>query len=185
MISGLARGAQANISLALGVMRALPGKIKGALGSLGSLLYNAGAALISGLYNGIVSRLSGLLDKVRSMASDIAGAVKGALGVHSPSRVFAEIGDNLMRGLAQGIDRGAAMPRRALGGVADGLSLGAEAGFVGAMAGGGGTVVHEHYHVHVPGGSVLVGTLDEAARLLTPHVTRHQDRVAAQKGRGR
>ena len=98
-----------------------------------------------------------------------------------------------MAGLVQGIDEGTGSLERKLGEVTRSIgvspSLRVDSVLAGAGAAGrvapGHSVIHEHYHVHIPGGSVLVGTLDEAARVLSPHVTRHQGRVAARQGRGR
>ena len=60
---------------AVSLVRGLPGQITGALGSLGSLLYNAGAELIQGLINGITAKIGALKDKM----ADVANAVKGFL----------------------------------------------------------------------------------------------------------
>ena len=102
-----------------------------------------------------------------------------------------------MAGLVQGIDEGTGSLERKLGevtrsiGVSPSLAPSLRVDSALAVAGAAGgvaqrpSVVHEHYHVHMPGGSVLVGTLDEAARLLSPHVTRHQRRSDARRGRGR
>lgn len=78
-------------------------KITSAVGSLGSLLYDAGRAIMQGLLNGITGMLGGVLSKVRSIGSSIKTAVTGALGIHSPSTVMAEVGKNIMLGLGQGM----------------------------------------------------------------------------------
>ena len=98
-----------------------------------------------------------------------------------------------MAGLVQGIDEGTGSLERKLGEVTRSIGVSPSLRVDSALAvrrrswprRAGPSVIHEHYHVHIPGGSVLVGTLDEAARVLSPHVTRHQGRVAARQGRGR
>lgn len=52
-------------------VKALPGKIRSAIGNLGSLLFNAGKNVIQGLINGIASKLGALRDKAASAASTI------------------------------------------------------------------------------------------------------------------
>jgi hypothetical protein len=56
-------------------VRGLPGRITGAIGNLGSLLYNAGQNVISGLINGITSRLGAL----RAKAGEAASAIRDSL----------------------------------------------------------------------------------------------------------
>jgi len=83
----------------------IPGKITGAIGNLGSLLYNSGRDLIQGLLDGAGSLLTKMgtffLDKVPAF---IREPFKRALGIASPSRVFAGYGVNLGQGLIQGVD---------------------------------------------------------------------------------
>ena len=47
------------------------------------------------------------------------------------------------------------------------------------------TVIEEHYHTHLPGGSVYVGTLKDAARLLRPHLDREARHAERQQARRR
>jgi hypothetical protein len=61
------------ISNAVNLMRSLPGRILGAIGNFGSLLYNAGASLIRGLVNGI-SSAAGF---VGNIGSNIVNSVRG------------------------------------------------------------------------------------------------------------
>ena len=189
--NGIVSGVQSNVSRVVSFVASLPGRIVSAIGNLGSLLYSAGASLIQGLISGIEDRLSELWSKV----SSIAGRIRDLKGPLDYDRVLLRpAGQAIMAGLVQGIDEGTSGLERKLGEVTrsigvspslrvdSALALAGAAGPGRAMSPG---VVHEHYHVHIPGGSVLVGTLDEAARVLSPHVTRHQDRTAARKGRGR
>jgi TP901 family phage tail tape measure protein len=59
------------INMAVSVVRGLPGQIIGAVGNLGSLLYNAGQNVINGLINGISSRIGAIRDKMAEAASMI------------------------------------------------------------------------------------------------------------------
>ena len=175
---------------AVSFVASLPGRIVSAVGSLAGLLYNAGAELIGGLIRGIEDKLSALWGKV----SSIAGRIRDLKGPLDYDRVLLRpAGQAIMAGLVQGIDEGTVSLERKLGEVTRSIgvspSLRVDSALAVAGAAGGvaqrPSVVHEHYHVHMPGGSVLVGTLDEAARLLSPHVTRHQRRSDARRGRGR
>jgi hypothetical protein len=85
-------------------MTGVPGRIVGALGDLSGLLSDAGRALVDGFKNGIESALGGLLDKAHSMADKVKGVVSSALGIFSPSRVFHDIGINVVEGMVRGID---------------------------------------------------------------------------------
>lgn len=73
-------------------------------------MVQAGVDMVTGLVNGIL----GTQAKVREVISSLAGSVidqfKGMLGIHSPSRVFAQLGVFTMQGLAGGLDRGAGAP---------------------------------------------------------------------------
>lgn len=63
------------INSAVSFVRELPGKIIGAIGNLGSLLYDAGRNVIQGLINGI----SSMIGSLRSKMSDAASTIRGAL----------------------------------------------------------------------------------------------------------
>lgn len=82
----------------------LPGKITSAVSNFGSLLVQAGKDLIQGLINGIKSMASAAISAATDIASSVAGAVKGFLGIHSPSVVFDQIGQNIGQGLVNGLD---------------------------------------------------------------------------------
>lgn len=64
----------------------------------------AGKDLIEGLKNGIMEKVSGIINSVKEAAGMVIDAVKGVFGIHSPSRVFADIGRNLVLGLEKGFD---------------------------------------------------------------------------------
>lgn len=85
-------------------------------------LFSAGAALIKGLWNGISSMAGWIYSKISGFCSGIASKVRALFGIHSPSRVFAEIGGYLSTGLAQGITDKAKVPLRAVESMAKDLS---------------------------------------------------------------
>lgn len=81
------------------------GLLKG-LASIGMV----GQQLVEGLWNGIKNAGQWLYDKLSGWVSNILGWIKGFLGIHSPSKVFAdEIGKFIPPGITLGVEQ--AMPR--------------------------------------------------------------------------
>lgn len=72
------------------------------------LPYNAlvatGKNLINGLKAGLLSALNSALAAISNVCSKITAKAKAAFKEHSPSKVFAEIGKNLMLGLDKGME---------------------------------------------------------------------------------
>lgn len=69
-----------------------------------------GQQLVEGLWNGIKNAGQWLYEKLSGWVSDILGWIKGFLGIHSPSRVFAdEVGKFIPPGITLGVEQ--AMPR--------------------------------------------------------------------------
>lgn len=66
-------------------------------------LFSVGQNIIRGLWNGMKGVARGLMDFVGNLASKIVSTLKGALKIHSPSRVMAEIGMYTGQGLVNGI----------------------------------------------------------------------------------
>lgn len=66
---------------------------------------NAGKNLIDGLVNGIKNAKDAVVNKVKEICSGALDAVKNFFGIKSPSRVMATMGDYLMQGFTNGIDR--------------------------------------------------------------------------------
>jgi len=87
----------------LDYVRALPGRLISAVGSIGTLLFSAGKDLIRGLIDGI-KNMAG--NAARAARDAVSGAVQGAknfLGISSPSKVFMEIGEQSGQGLVVGL----------------------------------------------------------------------------------
>ena len=74
---------------------------------------NAGKDMIQGFFNGIKSKWGEVLAWLQAAIDAIPAWVKDALGISSPSKVFAEIGEQMMAGLAQGIN-GSKLPTVAI-----------------------------------------------------------------------
>ena len=67
-------------------------------------IIDIGKNIVSGIWEGIQSMASWIEDKVSGFVGGIVDNVKGVLGIHSPSRVFAGIGENMALGLGEGWD---------------------------------------------------------------------------------
>lgn len=66
-------------------------------------LFEIGQQLIAGLIRGVTDKLKALKDTVIGAASAVSNWFKEKLGIHSPSRVFAQFGGFMMQGLEGGI----------------------------------------------------------------------------------
>lgn len=93
------------VSDAVAQFRALPGKITGALGNLGGLLVSAGGDIVRGLIRGLQSQIPSLLGVAQGIADKVTSTVKGALGISSPSKVMAEVGEDTGEGFLLGLER--------------------------------------------------------------------------------
>ena len=63
-----------------------------------------GSNLFQGLKAGIANKVNEIGQEVSSWASGLLSDVKSFFGIHSPSTVFAGIGENLMLGLSKGLE---------------------------------------------------------------------------------
>ncbi len=82
------------------IMRAWP-----ALQALGGRFLGLGRHLLTGLVNGVLGGIPALVRAVMRAGGSIITGFKNRLGIRSPSRVFAEMGDYTMQGMGLGIGR--------------------------------------------------------------------------------
>jgi hypothetical protein len=75
------------------------------LSALPGRMLAIGQGIMSGLVNGISSGAAWVRDKIMGLASQVSDWFKNALGINSPSLVFAGFGGNITDGLAQGLDK--------------------------------------------------------------------------------
>ncbi|TDJ76974.1 phage tail tape measure protein [Pseudomonas putida] len=73
-----------------------------------------GGMIINGLIGGLTAGLGLVKDTITSLGESTIGWFKEKLGIHSPSRVFAELGGFTTEGLAMGVDAGAKAPLEAV-----------------------------------------------------------------------
>lgn len=75
-----------------------------------SVMKDVGQRIIDGITEGIKNGANVLKDALNWVTSAMPDWVRNALGIHSPSTVFAEIGKNISMGLARGIDDNMRLP---------------------------------------------------------------------------
>ena len=83
------------------IVSAIVSAFRGLMGSITSI----GVQIAQGVWQGISSMAGWLRSKVSSFFSGIVNSVKGLLKIHSPSKVFAEIGKFTMLGFAAGMEK--------------------------------------------------------------------------------
>lgn len=118
VMASFQRSINEKVSNVWNTFRDLPGRIINALGNLGSLLYSAGRDLVQGLINGIKDMTGSAINSVKDVAKSITNGMKSVLGIHSPSKVFANIGRDITAGMTQGIEQGTPDVTKALTGMA-------------------------------------------------------------------
>ena len=101
-------------SLASGLIQNLPTLIKQVPTIIAELvkgfitaipeIIGVGKQIIQGLWQGITSMGDWIGEKVSGFVGGLVDGVKGVLGIRSPSRVFAGIGENMALGLGEGWD---------------------------------------------------------------------------------
>lgn len=102
MVVSLVKGIAQNISqLVTSVLNMMATIAQTIWDSLPDII-EVGKNIVRGLWEGIKAMASWIGDKVSGFVGGLVDGVKGVLGIHSPSRVFAGIGQNMALGLGQG-----------------------------------------------------------------------------------
>ena len=105
-------GIELTVQLAFGLIKAIPqlvaklpeivAAIVTGLGKAVGAVFEIGKNIVTGLWEGIKSLGSWIADKVSGFFSGIIDGAKSLLGIHSPSTVFAGIGENMGLGIGMG-----------------------------------------------------------------------------------
>ena len=153
-------GVQLIVSLVKGLAQNLPELLRGTLALVDAIIsafldslpdiIEVGKDIVRGLWEGIKLMASWIGEKISGFVGGLVDGVKGVLGIHSPSRVFAGIGQNMALGLGQGFER---QMQRVSSGIQDAIPTptvdtvyNAAAGMVNGLALAGGGV----YRVEIP-----------------------------------
>lgn len=108
-------GIQLIVSLVKGLAQNLPELLRGTLALVDAIIsafldslpdiIEVGKDIVRGLWEGIKAMASWIGEKISGFVGGLVDGVKGVLGIHSPSRVFAGIGQNMALGLGQGFEK--------------------------------------------------------------------------------
>lgn len=82
----------------------LQSDVQSSLSGIGSWLYQAGVDLIQGMVNGVTAMASSLATAAMQAVNSAVQAAKSALGIHSPSAVFAQLGTQVGAGFVLGLE---------------------------------------------------------------------------------
>ncbi|MGW6151215.1 phage tail protein [Bacillus mycoides] len=102
LIAALIKGILSLIGAVLSAGVEIGGKIIDSLSKVN--LFDIGVNIVKGLINGIGSMIGSAVSAAKELGGSIAGAVKGILDIHSPSRVMRDLGIYTGEGLVKGID---------------------------------------------------------------------------------
>lgn len=103
IIKGLIDGIKSLLGDVTTTAKTIAENIKTVLDDLPGFLKAIGEDLINGLVQGIKAGFTWVTDHIGQLVELVVGTIKNLFGIHSPSTVFAEIGENLIAGLLQGI----------------------------------------------------------------------------------
>lgn len=78
-------------------------KVKNCIIQLPEEFKKIGQQMVEGLWSGIKSMFSWVMEKIKDFGRGIIDGMKEVLDIHSPSRVFADIGKNVVLGFGNGV----------------------------------------------------------------------------------
>jgi hypothetical protein len=107
-------------------------------------LFTMGQNIIQGLIDGFWDQADAIRRELDNIVESAINAIKSRLGIRSPSQVFAEMGENMARGLMEGF----ATPQLNFAPAIAGAGLaGARASGASAMVERGDTNTEFHFHI--------------------------------------
>ena len=118
LVDGILRSIENLGEAALACIAKLTGVWDGSMDDWGHI----GENIVTGLLNGITGMWDTLVSTVRGKVNGMVSTVKNVLGIHSPSKVFTEIGENVTQGLVNGINTGAPAAQEAIQSIAQTLN---------------------------------------------------------------
>ena len=169
IINALTGGIAANQGAVAEAGNATASAFTNAVGAQSPALSSAGGNIVAGLLAGIKGAWSSLTGWVSGAIGGLVGSVKGLLGIHSPSKVFAELGEFTALGFGKGFQGGfGSVERQVLdsterlrGAVGAEMNrLGVGAALTGGVSGGVNTVTNNNYREKVVGVRASAGTED-------------------------
>lgn len=150
-------GIELTVQLAAGLIKAIPQllaalpkiivAIVGGLGKAVGAVFEIGVNIVKGVWDGIKSMATWIKEKVSSFFSGIVNGVKNVLGIHSPSTVFAGIGEFMAQGLGVGFKDAMSQVSRDMQGA---IPMNFDTGVNYSLHGQGGLAAAGGVHVEVP-----------------------------------
>lgn len=118
LVDGILRSIENLGEAALACIAKLTGVWDGSMDDWGHI----GENIVTGLLNGITGMWDTLVSTVKGKVNGMVSTVKNVLGIHSPSKVFTEIGENVTQGLVNGINTGTPAAQEAIQNIAQTLN---------------------------------------------------------------
>ena len=104
IVVSLATGIINNIPRLIEAIPTLIDKFVEGFSAVMSDIVDIGKNIVEGIWQGIQNMASWIKNKVKNFFGGIVDSVKGLLGIHSPSTVFADMGRNMALGMGEGWD---------------------------------------------------------------------------------
>lgn len=104
--NSIVSGVSGGIANVIGFFSGLWGRIQTAIGDITGNMLRIGGDIMRGLATGIGNAVGAVRDAIAGAVGNAIDFAKSLLGIHSPSRVFMEIGDYTAQGMAVGITKG-------------------------------------------------------------------------------
>lgn len=118
LVDGIIRSIENLGEAALACIAKLTGVWDGSMDEWGRI----GENIVTGLLNGITGMWGSLVSTVKGKVTGMVSTVKDLLGIHSPSKVFTEIGENVTKGFANGINAGTPEAEQAIRNITETLN---------------------------------------------------------------
>lgn len=103
IIQNIQAGLESAKSKFMDIVKSIPTDIETIFRNMTQMFKNIGINIVDGIGAGITGAKDTLMKKAQDLANALPGWVKSVLGISSPSKVFAEIGRNVVQGLIVGI----------------------------------------------------------------------------------
>lgn len=183
-------GLQIVIALVKGLAQNLPQLVTGVLNMAATIIktlvdsipdvIEVGKDIVRGVWDGIKAMGSWIKEKVSGFFGGIVDNVKGVLGIHSPSRVFAGIGENMALGLGEGWESEYGTIKR---GITNGLDFGtATVGFADSGIGRSSAAIVNGMGVSTEAGTTTINLMFPDGTKLASYLLPFSIKAAAAAG---
>ena len=143
-------------------------------------IVDVGKQIVRGVWDGIKAMGSWIKEKVSGFFGGIVDNVKGVLGIHSPSRVFAGIGENMALGLGEGWESEYGTIKR---GITNGLDFGtATVGFADSGIGRSSAAIVNNMGVSTETGTTTINLMFPDGTKLASYLLPFSIKAAAAAG---